>query len=205
MTGSGKTKRGLSGFLSAELSRPRTELEAPKSVSSKEPKPVAARRPEPQTHDAPRAHEAPKPHDAPKAHATETITARPPPPPAPPAIASTPAPPPMPVEFTPPPPMPTPPIAASAVTKSVSHEVAEPLYQRLTRKEVRFRDDQLEGLDRLTRRLSRARRGFKGERVTENTLVRVAVDLLIEHHAQPSGTSEAELLASLRQLARRGR
>lgn len=111
----------------------------------------------------------------------------------------------MPVEFTPPPPMPTPAIAASAVTKSVSHEVAEPLYQRLTRKEVRFRDDQLEGLDRLTRRLSRARRGFKGERLTENTLVRVAVDLLIEHHAQLSGTSEAELLASLRQLARRGR
>ncbi|MFO0629334.1 MAG: hypothetical protein U0325_27405 [Polyangiales bacterium] len=139
------------------------------------------------------------------------MTARPPTPPTPVVLAESSPPPslaPIAVEFTPTPPPPSTPVTLSvttAVAKSVSSDMTEPLYQRLTRKEVRFRDDQLEGLDRLTRRLSRARRGFKGERLTENTLVRVAVDLLIEHQAQLSGTSEAELLASLRQLVRRGR
>lgn len=179
MTGS-KPRRGLSSFLSAELNKPRAEPEAPKSVTPTEPKPVTARRPEPKASDP-----------------SESVTARPPVPPS--------APP------TPPPPervevVSVPPAArAPEVTNSGSDELAEPLYQRLTRKEVRFRDDQLEGLDRLTRRLSRARRGFKGERLTENTLVRVAVDLLLEHTAALSGTSEGELLASLRQLARKAR
>lgn len=87
------------------------------------------------------------------------------------------------------------------VTKSVSDEV--PLYRRLTRKEVRFRDEQLEALDRIVRRLSRARRGTqgerreRGERVTENTLVRVAVDLLLKVEESLQGETEAELLRSV--------
>lgn len=80
------------------------------------------------------------------------------------------------------------------VTESVSSEV--PLYQRLTRKEVRFRDDQLEALDRLSRRLSRAKRGAGGERITENTLVRVAVDLLLRRADAIAGETEAEILRS---------
>lgn len=83
--------------------------------------------------------------------------------------------------------------------ESVSPEVPEaPLYMRLTRKEVRFRDDQLEALDRVARRLVRARRGAGGERITENTLVRVAVDLLLERAEVLTGGTEAELLKSLR-------
>lgn len=83
--------------------------------------------------------------------------------------------------------------------KSVSSEVPDgPLYMRLTRKEVRFRDDQLEALDRVARRLVRARRGAGGERITENTLVRVAVDLLLERAETLTGGTEAELLKSLR-------
>lgn len=91
----------------------------------------------------------------------------------------------------------------SEVTESVSHRVPEgddpslPRYLRLTRKEVRFREDQLDALDRVVRRLVRARRGG-GERITENTLVRVAVDLLLERADALSGATEAELLRSLR-------
>ena len=85
------------------------------------------------------------------------------------------------------------------VPKSVSPEVPEgPLYMRLTRKEVRFRDDQLEALDRIVRRIARARRGHGGERITENTLVRVAVDLFLERADALAGGTEAELLKSLR-------
>lgn len=69
---------------------------------------------------------------------------------------------------------------------------------RLTRKEVRFRDDQLEALDRIVRRIARARRGHGGERITENTLVRVAVDLFLERADALTGGTEAELLKSLR-------
>jgi hypothetical protein len=47
------------------------------------------------------------------------------------------------------------------------------------RKECRLRPDQLDALTALARRLNRERKG-KGERITENTLIRWAVDLLLE-------------------------
>lgn len=72
-----------------------------------------------------------------------------------------------------------------------------PPYLRLTRKEVRFREEQLDALDRAVRRLMRARKGA-AERITENTLVRVAVDLLLERADALSGSTEAELLRSAR-------
>lgn len=80
---------------------------------------------------------------------------------------------------------------------------SDPLYLRLTRKEVRFRDEQMEGLHRLARRLSKARRGMKGDRITDNTLVRVAVDLLLQHADDLAGHDEASLLESLRRLGRK--
>lgn len=63
-------------------------------------------------------------------------------------------------------------------------EVDGPRYLQLTRKEARFTEEQLDGLTVLTRRLNK-RRGGAGERFTDNTLIRVAVDLLL---------SEAETL-----------
>lgn len=72
-----------------------------------------------------------------------------------------------------------------------------PLYLQLTRKEVRFHDDQLEALDRLARRLQRERRGRPGERITENTLVRVAVAALLKRADELTGATEAELLEVL--------
>ena len=71
-----------------------------------------------------------------------------------------------------------------------------PKYLRLERKEVRLRIDQLDALTSLTRQLNRARRG-KGERLTENTLIRVAINLLLENVDQLQGITEDELLASL--------
>lgn len=79
----------------------------------------------------------------------------------------------------------------------------DPLYLRLTRKEVRFRDEQMEGLHRVARRLSKARRGMKGDRITDNTLVRVAVELLLQHGDDLAGHDEASLLESLRRLCRK--
>ena len=71
-----------------------------------------------------------------------------------------------------------------------------PKYLRLERKEVRLRIDQLDALTSLIRQLNRARRG-KGERLTENTLIRVAINLLLENADQLQGITEDELLASL--------
>lgn len=54
-----------------------------------------------------------------------------------------------------------------------------PPYLTYVRKECRLRPDQLDALTALARRLNRERKG-KGERITENTLIRWAVDMLLE-------------------------
>lgn len=80
-----------------------------------------------------------------------------------------------------------------AVPDLQSSEV--PKYLALVRKEARLREDQIDKLTAIARKLNRAKRG--GERITENTLIRVAVDLLIDRAESLSGTDEAELLKSL--------
>ena len=82
-----------------------------------------------------------------------------------------------------------------------SAPTAGPRYLQLERKELRLRVDQADELARLTRRLNRARRGT-GERLTDNTLIRVAVDSLLERADQLDGTTEAELRKSLSLLVR---
>jgi hypothetical protein len=73
---------------------------------------------------------------------------------------------------------------------------AEPLYLRLERKEARLRADQYKALTEHARRLNRAK-GTGGERITENTLIRVAIDLLLSHVDQVTGVNEAELRKSV--------
>lgn len=70
--------------------------------------------------------------------------------------------------------------------------VAVPKYQTLLRKEARLREDQTLALARLARQLNRQKRK-KGERITENTLIRVAVDLLLAQEDQIWGATEEEL------------
>lgn len=71
-----------------------------------------------------------------------------------------------------------------------------PKWQRLERKELRLRADQLDELARIRRTLNR-RRGGEGERITENTLIRVAVDMLLGRAGKLRGTTEDELRKSV--------
>ena len=69
-------------------------------------------------------------------------------------------------------------------------------YDELQRKETRLRADQYDHLSDISRGLNRERRG-RGERITENTLIRIAIDLLLARHADLAGATEAELRASV--------
>ena len=71
-----------------------------------------------------------------------------------------------------------------------------PKWQRLERKELRLRADQLDELARIRRALNR-QRGGEGERITENTLIRVAVDMLLGRAGKLRGTTEGELRKSV--------
>jgi hypothetical protein len=73
---------------------------------------------------------------------------------------------------------------------------AGPLYLRLVRKEARLRADQVDALAQLRRRLSR-RRANRDEVLTDNTLIRVAVDLLLNQADQLRGDTESELRNSV--------
>jgi hypothetical protein len=75
-------------------------------------------------------------------------------------------------------------------------ESQTPKWQRLERKELRLRADQLDELARIRRALNR-QRGGEGERITENTLIRVAVDLLLNRAGRLRGTTEDELRKSV--------
>ncbi|MBD2099269.1 hypothetical protein H6F90_29840 [Trichocoleus sp. FACHB-591] len=70
-----------------------------------------------------------------------------------------------------------------------------PKYLSLERKEVRLSAEQLDALTMITRRLNRSR-AKQGERITDNTLIRVAIEMLIEHSAKLEGVTEEELLES---------
>lgn len=69
-------------------------------------------------------------------------------------------------------------------------------FARLTRKDARVRADQDAALTALAKRLMR-RRPVKAERITENTLIRVAIDLLLTHADELSGSTENELRTSV--------
>ena len=58
------------------------------------------------------------------------------------------------------------------------------------RKECRLRPDQLDALTALARRLNRARKG-RGERITENTLIRFALDRLLSDPEAEATLKEA--------------
>ncbi len=71
----------------------------------------------------------------------------------------------------------------------------QPKYLTLLRKETRLREDQFDDLTALARTLNRRRKG--GERITENTLIRLAVDLLLKEADQLEGSTEEELREAL--------
>jgi hypothetical protein len=69
-------------------------------------------------------------------------------------------------------------------------------FDELERKEARVRLDQYEALQSLSRQLNRSR-NRRGERITENTLIRVAIDLLLSRQDEVAGMTEAELRTSV--------
>lgn len=69
-------------------------------------------------------------------------------------------------------------------------------YMALQRKETRLRDDQIDALTAATRELNRAKTSG-GERITDNTLIRVAVDLLLSKSVQLHGSNEKEIRTSV--------
>jgi hypothetical protein len=71
-----------------------------------------------------------------------------------------------------------------------------PLFSALQRKETRIREDQQNALTMHARRLSKAK-GTGGRRITDNTLIRVAVDLLLVRADDLAGATEDELRRSL--------
>lgn len=91
--------------------------------------------------------------------------------------------------------------AAKPVTRQPLIEEPEPAaeagYLSFIRKDTRLREDQLERLTKESRRLNRAKRNT-GVRITDNTLIRIGVDLLLERIEKVSGDDEAALLRSLR-------
>lgn len=93
------------------------------------------------------------------------------------------------------------PQAEATVTPTVSPkgenlETSElPKYLQMVTKTVRLRADQYEELTQLARELNRRKRG--GERITENTLARVAFDLLLSMRGRLQGFDEEEIAASV--------
>lgn len=87
-------------------------------------------------------------------------------------------------------------VVAEVIEPEATRGTAEgPRYLAFTRKEARLRDDQLDALATRVRVLQRA--GNAGERITDNTLIRVAIDLLLNRASELKGDTEAELRESL--------
>ncbi len=73
----------------------------------------------------------------------------------------------------------------------------QPKYLSLIRKEARLRADQIDRLTTIARQLNRQKIEGEGERLTENTLIRLAVDLLFLQADKLAGATEEELRVSL--------
>jgi len=89
---------------------------------------------------------------------------------------------------------------AIATTNTASPNAALPRYLQLIRKESRLRQDQADQLSREVRRINQGRQGRHGavgERITDNTLIRVAVDLLLARAGELNGTTEDTLRQSV--------
>ncbi|TQO19677.1 hypothetical protein FB472_1249 [Rhodoglobus vestalii] len=71
-----------------------------------------------------------------------------------------------------------------------------PTYLRYVRKETRIREDQQNQLTVEARRLNRAKKS-QGARITENSLIRVAIDLLLAQIGIAAGDDEDSIRKSM--------
>lgn len=84
-----------------------------------------------------------------------------------------------------------------AVTPAPGGSPRLPKYLALERKEARLRGDQVDSLASLARRVNRQKPSRGGERITENTLIRVAVDWLLSQEEHVGGSTEEEIRRGL--------
>jgi hypothetical protein len=83
-------------------------------------------------------------------------------------------------------------------TKPVKSQPKKPRYLTFVKKHVGLTEAQRQGLTASARRMSHAKKG--GERITDDTLIRVAVTVLLEFGNKLEGKSEKEILANYRHL-----
>jgi len=74
-------------------------------------------------------------------------------------------------------------------------EGSSPKYASLVPKEARLREDQIAALNDLARTLGR-NRSDKTERITSNTLIRIAIDHLLANRDNMAGETEEQLRTS---------
>jgi len=85
----------------------------------------------------------------------------------------------------------------SGTAKQADSQSSEtPKYLQLERTEARLRSDQVDELARLRRQVA-ANRDDKTERITDNTLIRIAVDLLLTRADELEGDTEEDLRESI--------
>jgi len=91
-------------------------------------------------------------------------------------------------------------VVTAAIKKQNAEPAVEdpptPAYLRFVRKETRLREDQQNQLTLQARRLNRAKR-TAGARITENTLIRVAVDLFLAQADRAVGDDEDAIRKSI--------
>jgi hypothetical protein len=84
-----------------------------------------------------------------------------------------------------------------AINEAMTLAPRVPKYLALERKEARLRGDQVDSLASLARRVNRQKPSRGGERITENTLIRVAVDWLISQEEYVGGSTEEDIRRGL--------
>ena len=87
-------------------------------------------------------------------------------------------------------------IIGKARVESALEDQATPAYLRFVRKETRLREDQQNQLTLQARRLNRAKKS-PGARITENSLIRVAVDLFLAQIDRAVGDDEDAIRKSM--------
>lgn len=88
------------------------------------------------------------------------------------------------------------PATEKQTAKAPHEDPATPRYLRYVRKETRLREDQQNQLTLQARRLNRAKKN-QGARITENSLIRVAVDLFLAQIDRAAGDDEDEIRKSM--------
>ena len=89
------------------------------------------------------------------------------------------------------------PLVADESVPSRPVEKPSPAFESFERKEARLRQNQLDDLEALRKKINRTKIATGGERITDNTLIRIAVDMLLANSDKLKGSTERELRMSI--------